>query len=154
LDAPARQSAPHPMIVALSGRTAAALASAAESLRSAVAGGVQRTTIADLSYTTTSRRDHHPERLAIVASSIEEVVAGLDEYLASESAGRAISGTVAAEEPRIAFVFSGQGSQWLGMGRELLDTAPEFRSVLERCDACLREIAGWSVLDVLRSEEI
>ncbi len=49
----------------------------------------------------------------------------------------------------VAFVFSGQGSQWRGMGRELLRTSDAFRAALTECDAAVREELGWSVVDLL-----
>lgn len=52
--------------------------------------------------------------------------------------------------PKIAFVFSGIGSQWPEMGRQLLDTEPDFRRVLEECDRAWKPLVGWSVLDEIR----
>ncbi|MFI8950967.1 type I polyketide synthase [Streptomyces sp. NPDC053750] len=56
---------------------------------------------------------------------------------------------VAAGEARPVFVFPGQGGEWPAMGRELLATAPAFREQAEACDAEIRALTGWSVLDVL-----
>jgi polyketide synthase 12 len=54
---------------------------------------------------------------------------------------------------RPVFVFSGQGSQWAGMGRELLERWPVSRAVLEACDAQVRERVGWSLLEALTAGE-
>jgi len=50
-------------------------------------------------------------------------------------------------------VFSGQGPQWPGMGRELLECEPIFRAVIERCDALVQAAAGWSLLRELQAQE-
>lgn len=47
------------------------------------------------------------------------------------------------------FVFSGMGSQWAGMGRSLYAQEPAYRAAIRRCDAVMREIAGWSIIDEL-----
>src|SRR5690606_1118120 len=54
-----------------------------------------------------------------------------------------------AKEPKVAFVFSGHGSQWLGMGRSLLETEPVFRASIEASDKALRKYTDWSLLKQL-----
>ncbi|MBV9300237.1 MAG: SDR family NAD(P)-dependent oxidoreductase, partial [Verrucomicrobia bacterium] len=58
------------------------------------------------------------------------------------------------QQPRVAFVMSGQGPQWWGMGRELIRFEPVFRQAIERCDAAMRQWAQFSLLEELaRTEE-
>ena len=52
---------------------------------------------------------------------------------------------------RPVFVFSGQGSQWVGMGRALLEQSTVFALVLKACDAQVRRHLGWSLLEALTS---
>ncbi|HEX6241601.1 MAG TPA: acyltransferase domain-containing protein, partial [Polyangiales bacterium] len=52
----------------------------------------------------------------------------------------------------VVFVFPGQGSQWLEMGRALLQQSPAFATAVDECDAALRPHTGWSVSAVLRGD--
>lgn len=52
-----------------------------------------------------------------------------------------------------AFVFPGQGGQWAGMGRDLLDTQPAFRAAIEACDAALPADVEWSIAHILRTTD-
>jgi acyl transferase domain-containing protein/acyl carrier protein/NAD(P)-dependent dehydrogenase (short-subunit alcohol dehydrogenase family) len=69
------------------------------------------------------------------------------ETLADSAHVRALS--PAPERPRVVFVFSGHGSQWLGMGRELLASEPTFARVLRECDRFIQAESGWSVISEL-----
>src|SRR5262249_31392162 len=51
--------------------------------------------------------------------------------------------------PRLVFVCPGQGAQWLGMGRSLLEAEPVFHREIQACDHLIREQCGWSLIDEL-----
>ncbi|MCH9688758.1 MAG: acyltransferase domain-containing protein [Deltaproteobacteria bacterium] len=92
-------------------------------------------------------RSHLSHRVAVVGHSGEELVAGLDDW-SSTPAAPPVSG-----RPRgPVFVFPGQGSQWMGMGRALAAAEPAFSEALDSCDAEIRAQTGWSVCDALHSE--
>jgi acyl transferase domain-containing protein/acyl carrier protein len=92
--------------------------------------------LADICSTAAVGRVHFPHRLALIASSREELVARLRDA-ASES-GNVLRGRCApGQRLRIAFMFTGQGSQYAGMGRSLYDSEPVFREVIDRCAAVL-----------------
>ena len=98
--------------------------------------------MADLCFTANTGRKHFEHRLAVVADS----TSGLREALAG------ISGTttVARGTGRpMAFLFTGQGSQYVGMGRQLYDTSPTFRRTLDRCEEILRPLLESTLLDIL-----
>ncbi|HEX6523866.1 MAG TPA: type I polyketide synthase [Streptosporangiaceae bacterium] len=106
---------------------------------------------ADVGYALATTRTHHPHRAAIVGASRDEIVRGLDALVNDESDGALVRGILGAEHSRIAFLFSGHGSQWPGMADHLMEHSPAFRDSVDACDAALRPYLNWSVADVLRS---
>ncbi|MGI8604885.1 MAG: SDR family NAD(P)-dependent oxidoreductase [Verrucomicrobiales bacterium] len=110
----------------------------------------------DLTYTLGARRNHHPFRLTVVARSVAELVQELDGYAVGQQGQKTQTSFTPRPEhfPRIAFVMSGQGPQWWGMGRELMQHEPVFQGMIEKCDAAMRPWARFSLLDELgRGEE-
>jgi acyl transferase domain-containing protein/acyl carrier protein/phospholipid N-methyltransferase len=110
----------------------------------------------DLTYTLGARRNHHQYRLTLVAQSMEEAIRELKGHATGEQSVKLRTSFSPRREaaPRIAFVMSGQGPQWWGMGRELVRNEPVFRKVIERCDAAMRSHARFSLLEELgRTEE-
>ncbi|SMD25846.1 type I polyketide synthase [Kibdelosporangium aridum] len=98
-------------------------------------------------------RPHYDHRLAIVGSSVDELRATLRDIQAGSSPDSVYSGVKASTAASVAFVFSGQGPQWWGMARELLDESEVFRQTVERVDAELGKYADWSVMEELRRDE-
>ena len=88
-----------------------------------------------------------PARAAVVAADREGLVAGLRGLAAAADPPATREGTLSPAA--IAFVFSGQGPQWWGMGRRLLTENALFRNVLERCDAEFARCGDWSLLTEL-----
>ncbi|MFY0568050.1 type I polyketide synthase [Archangium lansingense] len=99
-------------------------------------------------------RTHHEHRLALAGRTPAELAEKLEAFSRGESApGAAVGRRSGSARRRVVFVFPGQGSQWLGMGRKLLEQEPAFRAALERCDEAIRACAGFSVLEVLAADE-
>jgi acyl transferase domain-containing protein len=107
--------------------------------------------LGDVAHTLAATRSPHDHRLALAVGTREELVAGLEAAARGEPPKGVSRGRAAAGRPKIVFVFPGQGSQWLGMGRELLVEEPTFRAALEECSAAIEAEMGWSVLDELQS---
>ena len=101
--------------------------------------------LADVCFTASTGRSHFDHRLALVADSSEAAREQL-------RTANYLSGTALHERPRLAFLFTGQGSQYMGMGRQLYETEPLFREVLDRSDAILRPL-DVPLLDLLYSED-
>jgi acyl transferase domain-containing protein/NADPH:quinone reductase-like Zn-dependent oxidoreductase/SAM-dependent methyltransferase/acyl carrier protein len=110
----------------------------------------------DLAYTLGAKRHHHPYRLTLIAHSMGEVVEELNGYVEGQKGTKVCTAFAPSlkQAPRIALVMSGQGQQWWGMGRELMQHEPVFRQCIERCDALMRPWAQFSLLEELgRSED-
>ncbi|HMG56374.1 MAG TPA: beta-ketoacyl synthase N-terminal-like domain-containing protein, partial [Kofleriaceae bacterium] len=90
-------------------------------------------------------------RLAVTARSRRELVAQLDGFLRGEPHTGLVTGRAAGVR-RVAFVCSPLGSQWLGMGRQLMASEPVFHAALARCDRAFLPLTGWSLLDELCRE--
>ena len=107
----------------------------------------------DVAGTLALRRSHLDHRLVVAAKSADEAVSALRAVAAGETSAAVISGRRTSGR-RLAFVFTGQGAQWWGMGRGLLQQDPVFREAVERCDQLFSRRSGWSLLEELvRSED-
>ncbi len=92
-----------------------------------------------------------PRRAVAVGDGREDFEAALD-ALASGAPSPAVVEGVADLAGKVVFVFPGQGGQWAGMGRELLDTSPVFAEKVRECEAAFAPHLDWSVTAVLRDE--
>jgi myxalamid-type polyketide synthase MxaB len=100
-------------------------------------------TLADLCHTANAGRSHYDHRIATVVGSTGELQQRLGDLT---GIGARHSGSSA---PRVAMLFTGQGSQYAGMGRELYATQPVFRQAFHRCAEILRDLLERPLLEVL-----
>ena len=101
--------------------------------------------LGDICFTANTGRKHFNHRLAVVAESKQQ----LQEQLAAFPPSMVGVVTTQDKPNAIAFLFTGQGSQYVGMGRQLYETQPTFREALDRCDEILRSYLDQSLLEVL-----
>jgi len=109
--------------------------------------------INDICHTASMRRSQYDYRLAAIGYSRAELSASLQAFLREETDPNLIPGCrIPDRPPKLVFVFSGQGGQWYGMGRELLKEEPVFFKAMERINHAIQANFGWSLMDVLYSE--
>lgn len=109
--------------------------------------------LADACYTTNNGRSHFSNRLAITASSNEKLIDKLAGYISGKEISGIHCGQVHGEKHhKIAFLFTGQGSQYPGMGRQLYDTQPTFKKALDQCNEILKNYLEKPLLSVIYPE--
>ncbi|MDM8560650.1 amino acid adenylation domain-containing protein [Candidatus Parabeggiatoa sp. HSG14] len=105
--------------------------------------------VEDVCFTANTGRSHFAHRLAIVAESTQQ----LRDKLSQPTSDLIATHQVKSQPlPKIAFLFTGQGSQYLGMGGELYETQPTFRKTLDYCDKILRDYLDTPLLEILYPE--
>ncbi len=107
----------------------------------------------ELSAAATMRRAHHPHRLAVVGATREEMLDGLEAFAAGDTRASIAAAKAPATAPKLAFVFSGMGTQWWGMARALLRDEPIFMATVAACDRALEPLKGWSIIEQLAAGE-
>lgn len=109
--------------------------------------------VSDIGAALSSRRTMHRFRSFAIASDMEKLI----ERIQDPVPGSGWKGKLDIA-PRIGFVFTGQGAQWFGMGRSLIEKCPLFLQTLQKCDAVLQALPShrpsWSVIEeLLKSQE-
>ncbi|MFF3194061.1 acyltransferase domain-containing protein [Streptomyces misionensis] len=145
--APATDERPH--LVPVTAHSAAALADTCRELSNHVERdpGLR---VSDLAYTLATRRSPQNHRVALFARNRQEVLDGLARVAAGRPHPDVVTGTVTGTgDRRVVLVFSGGGTHWVGMGRELMRTHEGFRTWMQACDTAVRAAGGCSVLEQL-----
>lgn len=105
---------------------------------------------ADVCHTFGAGRAQFSHRLAVVAASAQAARMELSAYLGENHGPRTVVGHLETPRPpKVVFLFTGQGAQYVGMGRRLYETAPVFRDALDRCAAILAGDLDRPLLSVL-----
>ena len=105
--------------------------------------------IQDVAYTTTARKVHHPIRFALTAPTLQDAISKLEAEIQ-----RATSSTKKSAPPAVVFVFTGQSSQYAGMGCELYRTSPIFRKTADLCAATCASHQFPPFLDIITTDAV
>ena len=131
-------------LLALSGKTDGALRGLAKSYLSWLdQETLGESLLADMAWTSAVGRSHFHCRRGIVFRDLKSLREGLEKVAETGPGKRQGS------PGKVAFVYTGQGSQWVGMGRELYRSWPVAKEVFDRCETVFRKARGVSLLDVM-----
>ncbi|MFC9355620.1 SDR family NAD(P)-dependent oxidoreductase [Rhodococcus sp. NPDC057014] len=136
----------------VSGHTEPALRAQAERLREYVSGHPDLTPAA-VAGTLLGSRATFDHRAAVIGTQPHALLNGLDALSRGAPSADVITGVALEAGDRPVFVFPGQGSQWVGMATELLDTSPVFADTVRECAEALAPYTNFSLLDVLRDRD-
>ncbi|AGP52764.1 polyketide synthase [Streptomyces rapamycinicus NRRL 5491] len=138
----------------LSGRSVGALRGQAGALAERVGGG-SGLSAADVGWSLVTARSVFEHRAVVVGgdragllAGVEALAGGVSHPGVVESGAAVLTGDVGP-----VLVFPGQGSQWAGMGAELLEVSPVFAVRVAECERGLAPYVDWSLTDVLRGAE-
>ncbi|WP_236792306.1 type I polyketide synthase [Amycolatopsis sp. GM8] len=106
--------------------------------------------LAEIAGTLVHGRPGFAHRAVVVARDRGEAIAGLSAVETGAPAANVVTGHATAEHAPV-FLYPGQGSQWAGMARELLEASPEFAARVGECAAALSEHTEWSLREALDS---
>ncbi len=148
IQAPPGDTAPAPALPwVVSAADETALRAQATQLRAHVEDRPESSAV-DIALSLATTRSAHAHRAVVVGRGKDELLAGLS-ALVEEGAAANLVQALAGDRSKIAFVFPGQGSQWPGMGCELLRSSPVFASRFAECESALRPFTDWSLREAL-----
>ena len=109
--------------------------------------------LADFAYTTNIGRNHFLNRSSIIASNYEQLTSSLDDLINDKINETTFSAKAPNQSKKVAFFFSGQGSQYVGMGQQLYETQPSFRKAMDQCGQYLAPHLDVPLFSILWGEE-
>jgi acyl transferase domain-containing protein len=147
-------------VLPISARSEAALEELAARYRGMVAQATSDASLLEICRAAALRRTHHDHRLALLCSSREDVVAKLDAYREDGWAEGVYrwnpdddSDLADGPEHKTVWIFPGQGTQWVGMGRDLLAAEPVFAEAIAACQSAMGRYVDWSLTAELTADE-
>ncbi len=153
LDEPGGRGTRRPACWVLSGRDEKALQGQARSLRSHLHARPDLD-VADVGYSLAKTRTSFAHRAVIVGDDRNALLQGLDAVVDGEPRPDVLRGIAGADGGKTVFVFPGQGSQWLGMAAQLMDSSPVFAERMGQCANALAPHTDWSLFRALQDSAL
>jgi myxalamid-type polyketide synthase MxaB len=141
VEAPTCEDTPQAQVLPVSARSASALRALVTAHRDAL-DSATAPALRDICHTAAVRRTHHDYRAAFVGTTSAQLCEHLEQWLERDS-------STIGRRGKLAFVFPGQGSQWIGMGRTLWRDEPVFRESIERTAAAFEAFVEWRLERVI-----
>ncbi len=138
-----------PVLLPLSARSPAALLALVNQTAQWLEEQGESIPLAEVAGFLAHRRSHHECRVATTATNLSAMINELKTLSAGTPEEQVADMSAAKLAHGAAFVCSGQGPQWWGMGRGLLKYSPAFRAVIKRCDTEFSKYGDWSLLKEL-----
>lgn len=104
--------------------------------------------IGDICYTTNAGRTHFNHRLCLIGATVNDFKKQLDEYQTKGLSRKILAGKSKSRKPPLAFLYSGQGSQYSGMTRNLYETYKPFRDSLDEIDRIIQPHLNASLVEI------
>jgi phthiocerol/phenolphthiocerol synthesis type-I polyketide synthase C len=117
-------------------------------------GALEPVQLAAIASAAAHGRDLLGERLVVAARHREELASALRSFVAGHTCSNLISSSAVSISAKTAFVFSGNGAQWAGMGRVALDRSRAFAGHFEDVDRAYQAVAGVRLLDLIQTEDL
>ena len=144
---------PEPLVntLLLSAKSAERIAASAAALAEWMSGPGAQVPLADIAHTLNQHRTRHKTVAAVCARDRAAAVAGLQALATGSSAPGVVEPRVSSAGSGTVFVYSGQGSQWPGMGQRLLAEEPAFAAAVDELEPVFVEQVGFSLKEILES---
>lgn len=99
-------------------------------------------------------RDALPHRLVARGRTTDEIRHHLASFAKGETTDSVLTGQALGSDQPLTFLFSGNGSQWAGMGRDAWEANPVFQNALRDIDGRFSKVQDWSIVDVLFADDL
>ncbi|MET7358464.1 type I polyketide synthase, partial [Streptomyces sp. NPDC005562] len=109
-------------------------------------------TAAEVGWSLATTRSVFEHRAVVVGRDRDALTSGLGALASGVASADVVSGAATSGGAGPVLVFPGQGSQWVGMGAQLLDESPVFATRIGECERALSAYVDWSLTDVLRGD--